>query len=64
MTVWIIGKIINTAAELNGEPLKMIGIQIKPLTTTGETDTKAIIGGKSYSIIHPYPKTNTLNFLM
>lgn len=49
--VWVLGKIIDTAFELNGEPVKMVGIQIEPLSVSGGTNAKAIVGELSYPVI-------------
>ena len=54
ITVWTIGKIMDTAFETNREPLKMVGIQVKLLMATRGHEAKQIIGKKGFPVNHMF----------
>ena len=52
ITVWVVGRITDAAFEHTGAPLKLVGIQVDLLTTTGSDAARALLGEKSYPVIH------------
>ena len=59
ITVWVVGRITDAVFEHAGALLKLVGIQVDPLTTTGSDTARALLGEKSYPVI----RTVALHYL-